>query len=117
MPKPPHPLVKDVTGKNIGDVRVLRRIENGPQGSARFLCQHPCGHEVVYFGFRLRARPPEACPLCAERLHGIVEWTCCGCTIRRPCAQAKFLFDAGQRFDLRLHLETTYRARRVARAS
>lgn len=51
----------DMTGQTVGEWTVIKRVENGKNGSARWLCRCTCGKERIVEGGTLRAGRSNSC--------------------------------------------------------
>ena len=61
----------DLSGESFGRLRVLARVENGPDGRARWLCVCNCGLQTIVLGKCLRSRHTTSCGCRKnDRVHG-----------------------------------------------
>ena len=60
--------VTDLTGKVIGRLSVLRRVQNSPAGSARYLCECECGNRKIVLGSNLHGNTQSCGCLQKERV-------------------------------------------------
>lgn len=52
---------KDMTGKKMGRLKVLTRVENDKYGNAMWLCLCDCGNRVIVKGHHLRTGKTQSC--------------------------------------------------------
>jgi hypothetical protein len=74
--RPTHPSFIDMTGKQVGYLKVLRRAPNVPKrgfnggsgwGNARWLCRCICGNRVVKPGIDLRFKRTKYLTCCSKQ--------------------------------------------------
>lgn len=60
-------MIKDMTGKKLNKLLVLKRVDNDKYGNARWLCKCDCGKSVVCNGQSIRSGRAKSCG-CLQKL-------------------------------------------------